>query len=150
MRPGLALVVLIETKLKGKGQETSGEYVHIWSGLGRNHKPIHQCTNSHGKPGFQSSILDYCITRQKLSCKLEDVKVFRGWKCGTDHFMLQTKILFPWKGGRGLKEGRCEAESITLPKYKLYLLMEDSVGRLYRSRLEEKLDLRQGSNLSEK
>ncbi|CAH1395089.1 unnamed protein product [Nezara viridula] len=34
-RAGLDLGVLTETKLKGKGQELSGEYVPIWSGLGR-------------------------------------------------------------------------------------------------------------------
>lgn len=276
-RAGLDLVVLTETKLKGKGQELSGEYVHIWSGVGRDmraragvsvlikkrhkdkithceeiserfirvdlnvfgrgvtvigvygpgnseptrvkeefeedfrlvlekirgsdeiiilgdfnarvgrqvgsrvigrcgeeqvtdngkrlidicetfdlqiqntffqHKPIHQFTWS--KPGFQPSILDYCITKQTSSCKVEDVRVFRGWECGTDHFMLRTKILFPWKGGRGLKTGHCKSESITLPKYKLYLLAENSVGRLYRNRLEEKIDLSHGNNLSEK
>ncbi|CAH1405970.1 unnamed protein product [Nezara viridula] len=82
--------------------------------------------------------------------KSQVVKVFRGWECGTDHFMLRTKILFLWKVGRSLKAGRCKAESITLPKYKLYLLMEESAGMLYGSRLEEKIDLSRGSNLSEK
>lgn len=66
------------------------------------------------------------------------------------HYMLRAKILFPWKGRWGPQARSCSVEGIVAPRYKLYLLAEDSIRGLYASRLEEKIDLNQGSSLSEK
>lgn len=112
------------------------------------HKRIHQAT--WDKPGFQSSVLDYVITRQESTIKVEDVRVFRGWECGSDHYMLRAKIYFHWTRGKSQREGGRPAEADIIPHYKLDLLSDPSIRDLYRRRLEARVDLNVGVGASEK
>lgn len=43
------------------------------------------------------SIIDYTIVRQSTKMKIHDVRVHRGATCGSDHYLLKTKILLPRK-----------------------------------------------------
>jgi hypothetical protein len=42
------------------------------------------------------SIIDYIITRQNSGLKFQDAKVFRGLTVGSDHYLVNEKILFSY------------------------------------------------------
>jgi len=54
---------------------------------------IHQCT-WHQDTQELISITDYIIARQNLRLKFQDVKLFRGMTVGSDHYLVNAKILF--------------------------------------------------------
>lgn len=114
------------------------------------HKAIHQYT--WNKPGFQSSVLDYCISKQKSSLKVEDVRVLRSVECGSDHFFLYAKVLAPWRrrGRVNLEEPKVSSLETEMRKYNLALLGDDSIKDLYRRRLEGKLNVSTGTSAAEK
>ena len=39
-------------------------------------------------------MIDYIIARQNSGLKFQDVRVFRGMTVGSDHYLLNAKILF--------------------------------------------------------
>jgi len=57
------------------------------------HKRIHQYT-WHQDTQEQRSIIDYIIARQNSGLKFQDVRVFRGMTVGSDHYLVNAKILF--------------------------------------------------------
>jgi hypothetical protein len=57
------------------------------------HKKIHQYT-WHQDTQDLRSIIDYIIARQNSRLKFQDVRVFRGMTVGSDHYLVNAKMLF--------------------------------------------------------
>jgi endonuclease/exonuclease/phosphatase family metal-dependent hydrolase len=57
------------------------------------HKRIHQYT-WHQDTLELKSIIDYIIARQNSGLKFQDVRVFRRMTVGSDHYLVNAKILF--------------------------------------------------------
>ena len=57
------------------------------------HKRIHQYT-WHQDTQELRSIIDYIIVRQNYGLKFQDVRVFRGMTVGSDHYLVNAKMLF--------------------------------------------------------
>jgi hypothetical protein len=106
------------------------------------HKRIHQCT-WHQDTRDMRSIIDYIITRQNSGLKFQDVRVFRGLTVGSDHYLVNAKILFTY--GRNianeLRENKTEGklESLQLLECNIDSLRDESTSSLYKRRLDEKL-----------
>ena len=77
------------------------------------------------------SLIDYVIVNNKLSATIQDVSVHRGSDIYSDHFLVvsKIKIMARWKKSN-VKHTR-ENEDV----YKVYLLQEESIRKLYESRL---------------
>ena len=106
------------------------------------HKKIHQYT-WHQDTRELKSIIDYIIARQKSGLKFQDVRVFRGITVGSDHYLVNEKILFLYgkNNVNKLKENRteCASELVQLPVYNIDSLRDESTSWLYKKRLDEKL-----------
>jgi len=59
------------------------------------HKRIHQYT-WHQDTQELRSIIDYIIARQTSGLKFQDVRVFRGMTVGSNHYLVNAKILFSY------------------------------------------------------
>jgi len=68
------------------------------------HKKIHQYT-WHQDTLELKSIIDYIVARQNSNLKYQDVRVFRGMTVGSDHYLVNAKILFPY-GKNNANESR--------------------------------------------
>lgn len=75
----------------------------VWNGF-FNHRDIHKCTWEHQTRNLKA-IIDYIITKQNLSLKIQDVRVFRWPNCGTDH-KLYFAIGIPCKTTTKIKKRR--------------------------------------------
>jgi hypothetical protein len=107
------------------------------------HKMIHQYT-WHQDTKDLRSIIDYIITRQNSGLKFQDVRVFRGLTVGSDHHLVNPKILFSY-GRNSANESRenktdDELELLQLPEYNIDSLRDESTSFLYKKRLDEKLE----------
>ena len=75
------------------------------------HKRIHLYT-WHQDTKDLRSIIDYIITRQNSGLKFQAVRVFRGLAVGSDHYLVNAKILFTY--GRNivneLRENKTDGE----------------------------------------
>lgn len=101
------------------------------------HKEIHKFTwEARGT----KSIIDYTITNEKMWPNVIDTRVYRGAEIDSDHYLVKTKIRIPKKY---IKKKEYKAET-TEGKYKIQLLEEESVRKLYQQRLESKLKGRSG------
>jgi hypothetical protein len=60
-----------------------------------NHKNICKYTWEQHTKNLKT-IIDYIITKQDLKLKIQDVRVYRGPNCGTDHKLLVAKTLFSY------------------------------------------------------
>ncbi|XP_030763276.1 craniofacial development protein 2-like [Sitophilus oryzae] len=60
------------------------------------HRNIHKYTWIQGTKKLRS-IIDYVITKQKTKLQIQDVRVYRGAICGSDHHLLKAKIFLPYK-----------------------------------------------------
>ena len=69
--------------------------LRIWNGHFQ-HKDIHKYTWTQSTRKLRS-IIDYVIGLQKSQLHIEDVRVNRGAECGSDHALVRSKILFPYK-----------------------------------------------------
>lgn len=85
------------------------------------HKIIHRF--SWERPSLQQkSILDYFIVKQAGRLRWQDCRVKRGSNCGSDHYMVEAKLICPY----GKKETKQHQETEERPKvveeqrYKLY------------------------------
>ena len=106
------------------------------------HKEIHKFTWE--RPSInQKSIIDYIISKQDTPLTIQDVRVKRGFDCGSDHYLVIGKVLLPCfrtsKSSDYDIQNNQEAER--WPKYKLHLLHQDSIRLLYQNRLKERLDI---------
>ena len=105
------------------------------------HKKIHQYT-WHQDTLQLKSIIDYIIARQNSVLKFQDVRVFRGMTVGSDHYLVNTKILFSY-GKNNANESRetitdCTGELLQSPLYNIDSLRDESTSFLYK-RLDGKL-----------
>ncbi|XP_030767027.1 uncharacterized protein LOC115890818 [Sitophilus oryzae] len=82
------------------------------------------------------SVIDYVI-RQYTALKIQDVRVYRGATCGSDHHLVKSKIL-PFRMVKKIDE-REQEEKTTEVKYNLDSFNHESVKDLYKNRLDEKL-----------
>lgn len=106
------------------------------------HRDIHKYTWTQNTRGLKS-IIDYTIIRQKTKLIVQDVRVYRGATCGSDHHLLKTKLTIGIDRARDLKEAAAEIEKLTEKKYNLNSLEQESVRDLYRRRLDKKLETMQ-------
>lgn len=60
------------------------------------HRNIHKYTSTQDTKKLRS-IIDYVITKQKTKIQIQDVRVYRGAICGSDHHLLKAKIFLPYK-----------------------------------------------------
>ena len=98
------------------------------------HKKIHQYT-WHQDTLELKSIINYIIARQNCDLKYQDIRVFRGMTVGSDHYLVNAKILFPY-GKNNANELRetitdCTSESVQLPLYNLDRVKDESTSFLY-------------------
>lgn len=105
------------------------------------HKEIHKFTWTNETRG-QKSIIDYTIAKQKSNLEIRDVKICRGPTCGSDHYLLKTKIWFP--GGKQNNQNESKGklaseETEDTKKYNLASLEDETARWLYRNRLDQKL-----------
>lgn len=103
------------------------------------HKDIHIYTWIQHMKNLKS-VIDYVIVKQRTTLIVNDVRVYRGVTCGSDHYMVKVKIVFPftYKGKRDDQENE-ETETITDKHYNLDSLIHESIRTLYQNRLDEKL-----------
>ena len=104
------------------------------------HRDIHKFTWVQPTRGLRS-VIDYAITRQTTSMKVQQVKVCRGLSCGSDHYFLKVEIAFPVKGDHSEPNLQQREQEVVVRqvKYNINSLQQESVKGLYRKRLDEKL-----------
>jgi len=103
------------------------------------HKEIHKYTWCQPTRKLRS-IIDYIIIKEKTRLKMTDVRVYRGAECGTDHFLLKSKVLFKYHLQQTTKkEGNDMTIKSELKRFNLNLLKQDSIRFLYQLRLANKL-----------
>jgi hypothetical protein len=93
------------------------------------HKSIHQYT-WHQDTQERRSIIDYIIARQNSGLNFQDVRVFRGMAVGSDHYLVNTKILFSY-GKNNANESKenitdCGLELSQSPSYNIGSLRDES------------------------
>ncbi|XP_030757605.1 craniofacial development protein 2-like [Sitophilus oryzae] len=104
------------------------------------HKDIHKYTWTQPTRNLKS-IIDYVIVRQQTTLQINDVRTYRGITCGSDHYLVKAKIIFPFRRDtREETNGNYEhTERIESKRYNLDSLITGSTRQLYRKRLDEKL-----------
>lgn len=105
------------------------------------HKDIHKYTWIQPTRGLRS-IIDLVIVRRDRKLKIKDIKVFRQPECGSNHHMVVgtfecTRKTTHTKRNEDTEE---QMEELKYPKYKIELLREESIKKLYQNRLEMQLD----------
>lgn len=113
------------------------------------HKKIHKFT-WHNESRKLESVIDYVVTRQRSTVKVQDVRVYRGAECGSDHHLLKAICTFPWVGLK--KRDRKSNESHNTLKeehFKVELLQEDSIKVLFQQRTKEALREFEGNSTIE-
>jgi len=93
------------------------------------HKRIHQYTWHQDTQALRSKI-DYIIARQNSGLKFQDIRVFRGMTVGSDHYLVNAKILFLY-GKSNANESRenipdCAVELLQSPIYNIDKLRDKS------------------------
>jgi len=106
------------------------------------HKRIHQYT-WHQDIQEPRSIIDYIIARQNSGLKFQDVRVFIGMTVGSDHYLMNAKILFSYEKNNA-NESRenitvCALELSQSPLYNIDSLRDESTSFLYKKTVDEKL-----------
>jgi len=104
------------------------------------HKDIHKFTWVQPKKGLRS-IIDYVLQQQKSRVKTEDVRVYRGAECGTDHHLVIATIRVNYRKNNSpdKKDTNEVQDEIKYDKYNLESLKDQSTQFLYKLRLATKL-----------
>jgi len=95
-------------------------------------KEIHKSTwSAQGS----KTIIDYIIVNRRLKNLVQDIKIFRGCDIGSDHFLVTSRInlLSRWK------QQSNNSKLANVFVYKVYLIKEESIRRLYQQRLAKNL-----------
>ncbi|XP_072382179.1 uncharacterized protein [Diabrotica undecimpunctata] len=100
------------------------------------HKEIHKYTWIQVTRNLKS-IIDYVITKQN-TLHVMDTRVYRGVSCDSDHFMVKSEIVFPFRSKK-TKEPPEDTEIVKTTNYNLDSLQHESTRTLYQRRLNEKL-----------
>ena len=103
------------------------------------HRNVHTYTWTQTTRQLKS-IIDYVIINQHTHFKPQDVRVYRGAECGSDHYLVTAKIYLPYRKMRNKGESENE-QQITLeaPRYKVRSLQQDSIRFLYKMRVANKI-----------
>lgn len=104
-----------------------------------NHKDIHKYTWREIARN-RKSIIDYLIVRQQTNMEILDVRAYRGPDCGSDHYLVKSKIFLPFVNTSKELRKHTDITQITHKKYKLDLLKDESIRLLYQARLDQKLN----------
>lgn len=107
----------------------------IWNGFFK-HKDIHKFTWIRGT---RRTIIDYVLGKHNNKAKVEDIRVYRGAECNSDHYLLRSKLYLPFVNKTQPTDVQDTPFSIQIPKYKLHLLTDPSINFLYKFRLSGKL-----------
>lgn len=103
------------------------------------HKNIHKYTRIDPARNIQS-VIDLVVVKKERRVKLNDVRVYRQPECGTDHHMVVSKHVFPFRSKRRSIEKDTdiliEQNDIN---FKTDLLKQYSVEMLYQNRINLKL-----------
>jgi len=81
------------------------------------------------------TIIDYIIVKRRLKNLVQDIKIFWGSDTGSYHFLVTSRInlLSRWK------QKSNNSKLVNEFVYKVYLLQEESIQRLYQQRLAKNL-----------
>lgn len=127
-----------EEVVNGNGErliELCAQYnLTIWNGFFK-HKEIHKFTWSRGT---SKTIIDYVIGKHNNKVKVEDVRVYRGAECNTDHYLLKSKVYLPYVN-KSQPEIQVAPYTIKNEEYELSLLDDPSITFLYKLRLSKTL-----------
>lgn len=102
------------------------------------HRDIHKYTWTQETRKLKS-IIDYTIMKNRSTIVVKDVRVKRGSECGSDYRQLMSKMNFPWNGKGEVKEEKMTENKQRKPKFKLYILQDETIRNLYQRRLDQKL-----------
>lgn len=104
------------------------------------HKEIHKFTWTQTNRNLKS-IIDYVIQRQNSKLKAQDVRVYRGAECGSDHFMVKAIVLLQYKKTNNENQSKLSVhKAITKPdQYNLESLRHESTQFLYKMRVANRL-----------
>lgn len=133
---GMRLITLCE---QNEMKITNGYYFQ--------HRDVYKYTWTQNTRGLKS-IIDYTIVRQTSKIKVQDVRVYRGGTCGSDHNLLKANITFGIHKSEEIKEEN-ELEKISGEKYNLNSLEQESVRELYRKRPDQKREDKEFNNNEE-
>ncbi|XP_030747693.1 uncharacterized protein LOC115876149 [Sitophilus oryzae] len=87
-----------------------------------------------------SSIIDYMILRQNSILKTNDVRVYRGIECDSDHYLLMAKVVINYRSSKKEREEhKGNQGKVDSVNYNLDSLRHESVQFLYKLRLASKL-----------
>ena len=92
------------------------------------HKSIHKYT--WAARGYRS-IIDYVLTNKKISNLVQDTRVYRSYDVNSDHFLLISKKIIPYK--KPAKKFLPKTPEYT---FKVNLLEDISIRNLYRNRID--------------
>lgn len=113
------------------------------------HKEIHKYTWTQRTRNLKS-IIDYVICRQHTRLQVYDVRAVRGVTCGSDHFLVRAKIMFPMSHKKhdsvNIKQ---EIEKIPFVKYNIDSFTHHSTQILYKNRLDEKLQEKENQSFED-
>lgn len=118
------------------------------------HKLIHKYTWIQNTRNLKS-IIDYVIVRQGTTLKINDVRVYRGALCDSDHYVVKAKIYFPWHQSRMQTTNNQTitttdaTEEITYSKFNLGSLSDESTRTLFKWRLDRYLTDSDDANAEE-
>ncbi|XP_044745151.1 uncharacterized protein LOC123307015 [Coccinella septempunctata] len=102
------------------------------------HRDIHKYTWHQETRGLKS-IIDYIILKQDTKWQTKDIRVYRGIECGSDHFLLISKIYIAYNTDRQTTEDNIRETKTNQNKYNLVSLNEPSTRTLFQQRLDQKL-----------
>ena len=92
---------------------------------------IHKYTWSARGP---KTIINYITVNRRLQNLVQDVKIFRGNDIGSDHFLVTAQINLLSRKKQKSNNGKLANEFV----YKVYLLQEKGIRKLYQQRLAKK------------
>lgn len=104
------------------------------------HKEIHKYTWIQPTRKLKS-IIDYIIQRQISKFKVQNVRVYRGAECGSDHFLLKAQVYLKHITNGSKSENTNKSKKESNQTYNINSLKEDSTKFLYKLRLSNKLEI---------
>lgn len=105
------------------------------------HREIHKFTWHQSTRGLKS-IIDYFIVGQKTKWQIQDVRVFRGAECGSDHYLVKMTTYLSHravKQNSNQDQDKDNTRELKQRKYNIASLRDESTAFLYKVRLSAKL-----------
>ncbi|KAJ4431069.1 hypothetical protein ANN_19662 [Periplaneta americana] len=102
-----------------------------WTGLVALYK-----AKARAARGYRS-LIDYILVNKKMKHTVLDIRAYRGADVQSDHYLVTSKIRIP---PRWQKSKKSTTPELTQSCYKVHLLRQDSIRKLYCKRLENYID----------